>query len=171
MRQYLNTPLASVMHKAQAGQLPLFAWTLGLPAEEFRQMAHHWFPDWNDFSDLPDNWFETQLAHTPKTFFQLVGLLVSYRATDHTPQEAQWVARAIAAACFGCQNLWQDLGMTGRADLAKLMHAYFPRLAARNPAGTPWKPFLFRELGNIIGQPGIRPPGCGRCREAVKCFG
>jgi len=169
-KQAVPPAFTGIMRNAQAGLLPLFAWTLGMPASGFRRMAKRWFPDWSDYSDLPDAWFDTQLEYTPKAFFQLVGLLISHRGQDSDSQEAMWVARAVAAACFGCRPLWQDLGLADEAELARLLQTYFPRLAARNPTAAHCKRFLFQELAQVLGKASVRPLACTRCRSVEECF-
>lgn len=81
------------------------------------------------------------------------------------------VAAAIAGASFGRQHLWQDLGLDGRADVTQLLEQHFPTLAARNVHQLKWKRFLYAELGQQLGQPGLRPPHCGGCDQHSLCFG
>ena len=38
----------------------------------------------------------------------------------------RWLAHAIAAACYGERELWEDLDLGGRDDLGRLLQKYFP---------------------------------------------
>jgi len=98
----------------------------------------------------------------------LVSLLWSYRATDDPL--ARWLSHAIAAACYGRQHLWQDLGFNSRDDVSRLIGQWFPRLFNLNTQNLKWKRFLFEQLGRKQGKPGLRPPFCHGCDSYRLCF-
>jgi len=56
------------------------------------------------------------------------------------------VQHAIAAACYGERELWEDLDLGGRDDLGQLLQQYFPPLHARLRNGHNWKQVLLTEF-------------------------
>lgn len=137
--------------------------TLGLSADEFHELLHE---DVQYLSPrLPPELLGTWL---PEQFMPLVSLLWSYRATDDPL--ARWLSHAIAAACYGRQHLWQDLGFNSRDDVSRLIGQWFPRLFNLNTQNLKWKRFLFEQLGRKQGKPGLRPPFCHGCDSYRLCF-
>lgn len=155
--------MAQVIRSAHLGDLPLFAATLGLTADEFQELLHD---DVQFLSPrLPPELLDAWL---PEQFLPLVSLLWSYRASDD--RLARWLSHALAAACYGRQHLWQDLGFNSRDDVSRLIGQWFPGLARLNNRDLKWKRFLFEQLGKRQGQPGLRPPACGDCDSYRTCF-
>lgn len=155
--------IAQVVRAGHKGELPLFAATLGLSADEFHELLHE---DVQYLSPrLPPELLGTWL---PEQFMPLVSLLWSYRATDDPL--ARWLSHAIAAACYGRQHLWQDLGFNSRDDVSRLIGQWFPRLFNLNTQNLKWKRFLFEQLGRKQGKPGLRPPFCHGCDSYRLCF-
>lgn len=81
------------------------------------------------------------------------------------------LAEAVARACMGNDHLWHDLGLPSRTVLSELLHALFPRLAARNVKQMRWKKFFYRELCAQVGIRACRAPSCGVCTHYGDCFG
>lgn len=152
-----------VIRAGHAGDLPLFAATLGLPALQFRGLLR---PECRNLApDLPDALLARWL---PAHFEALVALLWEHRGGDQAV--IRCLARAIAAACFGERHLWQDMGFGMRGELSALVAQCFPRLHARNTTDLKWKRLLFTLLGERLGMPGLLPPACPRCASFQACF-
>lgn len=162
--------LRGTLRNAQDGEIPLFAWTLGMAQNAYQAMLAECLPDLAAAEPLTTQQ-HTQLGHnTPADFALLVDLIHTHRNTALDPQHTQWLARTLAAACFGSRHLWEDLGLSGREDVSALFQHYFPTLYTLNIQDLKWKNFLFRELGLQRGQPGMRPPTCERCQNYPLCF-
>jgi nitrogen fixation protein NifQ len=162
--------IAGVMRNAQNGELPLFAWTLGLPQWELQQMVTTLFPELGPLEPLRERDYAILAHPTPPEFQQMADFLFAHRGVALDRRSAHWLARAIAAAVLGERHLWQDLELSGRPELSKLLERYFPTLHARNTSHLKWKRFLFAELGTTRGIVDMRPPGCGKCAQFTVCF-
>lgn len=161
-RQALRA-IAQVIRNAHQGDLPLFAATLGLPADEFQELLHE------DLRFLVPQVPSALLRDwLPERFMPLAALLWSYRVTDESL--ARWLSHAIAAACYGRQHLWQDLGFRSRDDVSRLIAQWFPRLFQLNTRDLKWKRFLFEQLGQRHGVPDLKPPHCEGCDSYPACF-
>lgn len=100
---------------------------------------------------------------------QLHELLMAQRAVAdelHT-QLAGW----FSSACLGGHHLWQDLGLSGRPEVSRLMRLAFPTLFALNTHDLRWKRHLFLCLGQSLGQADLRPPKCDHCGDFDACMG
>lgn len=155
--------IAHVIRAAHSGDLPLFAATLGMAPSEFQPLLHpdiqHLAPSFP--AELLNGWL-------PQQFKSLVAMLAAHRVNNEPL--AAWLGSAIAAACYGEQHLWQDLGLDSRDDVSKLMAQWFPGLFVLNTLDVKWKRFMFEELGKQLGTPGLRPPECSRCDSFCICF-
>ena len=155
--------MAQVLRAAHRGDLPLFASTLGLKADEFQELLRE---DVQVLSpNLPSNLLGARL---PAQFTPLVSLLWSYRVTDDALD--RWLSHAIAAVCYGRQHLWQDLGFNSRDDVSRLIGQWFPQLFDLNTQNLKWKRFLFEQLGKRQGMPELKPPSCVDCDSYLLCF-
>lgn len=96
-------------------------------------------------------------------------LLLDHR-TAGRPEE-EWLAAIVARRCQEANHLWQDLGLTGRADLGALMRRHFAPLAARNDRDMKWKKFFYRQLCGQEGVPICKSPVCDACDDFGLCFG
>ncbi|MFZ6873915.1 nitrogen fixation protein NifQ [Undibacterium sp. Di27W] len=172
---YLHIAIAGVLRHAQEGELPLFAWTLGLPQQELRVMLASGFPepgmaDARILMNLSDDQYHALLQAAPVEFMQLKQLLLDHQSVSVNTQHASWLASAIAAASFGSRHLWQDLGVPGREAVSALMREYFTELFLANTQNLKWKRFLFAELGRRQGKYDLRPPKCTHCDDFHVCF-
>ncbi len=155
----------SVIRGGNNGDLPLFAATLGLPRREFSaplddpSQLHVQISQIH--TDLLNDWL-------PDDFLLLVKMLWDHRASDRRLD--QRLTLALAAACFGRQHLWQDLGLRGRMDVSSLVSHWFPTLFVLNTHDLKWKHFFFQALGRRLGKPDLRPPGCDGCDDEQSCF-
>lgn len=158
---------AGVLRHAREGDLPLFAWTLGLHHNAWLTMLNRYFPALKALQPAAHAAIEKT---TPEIFRQLAALLFDQRSKAVDAARADGLARVLAAACLGNRHLWMDLGLQGRADVSVLLSAWFPALHAKNVHNLKWKRFLFAELAAQRGIPEIVPPDCSRCDEFPICF-
>lgn len=166
----LTRAIAGVLRHAQEGELPLFAWTLGLPQPALLELLVDCFPELEPLQTMPSPHYQTLLDTVPADFAALVELLLAHRTPGADARQADWLARAIAAAGFGGRHLWADLGLTGRDEVSGLIERYFQPLFERNTRNLKWKRFIFAELGAWQGREGLRPPGCRYCEQFGQCF-
>lgn len=166
----LPRAIAGVMRNAQQGELPLFAWTLGLSQPQLLRMFECCFPEVGMLEPMPRRAYAVLADTVPQTFGQLVDLLLAHREPSADPAYCDWLARAVAAACFGDRHLWEDLGLDGRNAVSCLLEQYFRPLYLRNTQDLRWKRFLFAELGAAHGKTDYHPPGCSRCDQQARCF-
>lgn len=96
-------------------------------------------------------------------------LLLDHRA-GRSPSEL-WVANIVATACAGRDHLWQDLGLTNRDQLSRLMGGNFPHLARQNTGDMKWKKFIYKQFCARDGIFLCPAPSCGACADHAKCFG
>ena len=92
-------------------------------------------------------------------------------ATRAGAAEAAWLAAMVARRSLRTGHLWQDLGLTSRADLSGLLTRHFAPLAARNVRDMKWKKFFYRELCQLEGINLCKSPICDDCSDFAACFG
>lgn len=119
-------------------------------------------------SSLPDPWREPDAQAHPH-LAPLTQLLLDARA-DHDGAHAT-LARCLACACMGSHHLWQDLGLSGRPEVSRLMLLAFPAIHAANGRHLRWKRHLFILLGERLGVADLLPPRCSACEDAPACLG
>jgi len=163
--------VAGVLRNALSGELSLFAATLGFDRHEFRALAAACLAGAEPEREWETTAYALCASQAPALFAPLTELLLAQRAPGLAERPARWLAHALAAASFGSRHLWQDLGLSGRAEVSRLMQLCFPALAQQNTADLKWKRFLFLALGEQLGRPGLMPPHCTRCDEYAACFG
>ncbi|WP_296751596.1 nitrogen fixation protein NifQ [Thiobacillus sp.] len=163
--------IAGVLRNAEAGELPLFAATLGFDRLEFNALVETLQPGARlSMPDLGEG-YALCAVQEPELFDPLARMLWEQRAPDLSERRARWLAHAVAAASFGHRHLWQDLGLAGRAETTALLDLHFPALAARNTADLKWKRYLFLALGERLGLDDLQPPGCAGCDSHSSCYG
>lgn len=165
----LTRAISGVLAGAQDGELPLFAWTLGMPQRELLDMVQRCFPELDELEPGDTSDYERILKTVPDDFHAMVDMLVQSPSTVDGSPERAWLARAIAAASFGERHLWEDLGLFSREDVTSLLTQHFPDLVQRNTRGMKWKRFLFQELSRALNRPDLMPPGCAQCEEFHSC--
>ena len=99
----------------------------------------------------------------------LRALLLDHRSRGLIEEE--WLAHIVARRSLAANHLWQDLGLTGRADLSGLMRRHFGPLAAANGDDMKWKKFFYRELCRREGIVVCKSPRCEDCVDSIVCFG
>jgi nitrogen fixation protein NifQ len=100
---------------------------------------------------------------------QLRALFDRYRADASL--ETGWLVSMLARRCMSPNHLWQDLGLSSRGDLNRLMRERFPALAARNAQNMKWKKFFYRCLCEMEGFSLCAAPSCAECSDYAACFG
>ncbi|ADU72671.1 nitrogen fixation protein NifQ [Pantoea sp. At-9b] len=118
---------------------------------------------------------DTQMRH------QLMSELIATRS-DEQQQLTLWLAEymqpdaepmhcIIASVSLAFNHLWEDLGLSSRAELRQLMSDCFPELVVMNDKNMRWKKFFYRQRclhaqGELI----CRSPSCDECCERQVCF-
>lgn len=166
----LDRAIIGVLRHAQEGDLPLFAWTLGLTQTAYRQMLAQRFPELRALTPIPEAQYLALLQAVPADFYPLRNMLMMHRSATADKQQADWLARALAIACQGGRHLWQDLGLQGRDEVSRLLQDYFAPLAERNIHHLKWKKWIYQELGQHLGQKNLQAPQCRRCPDYSICF-
>lgn len=92
-------------------------------------------------------------------------------ATHPGSSQAVWLAAMVARRSLCTDHLWQDLGLTSRADLSGLMRRHFGPLAARNDRDMKWKKFFYRQMCEAEGMSICKSPSCDTCTDFAVCFG
>jgi nitrogen fixation protein NifQ len=157
-----NRSLFASMLAGQSAGFGCLSKTLGLDADRHQQLLFEYFPD-------------EQLHYTARAEIpipekeDLLKLLLEHRALEHHSEI--WIAEIVASACAGRDHLWQDLGLTHRDELSKLMWVNFPELARANSADMKWKKFLYRQFCSREGIYVCPAPSCGECKDYAQCFG
>lgn len=166
----LRRCVSGVMRHAEAGELPLYTWTLGLAQEDLCQLLAYCFPELAELERIPEPQYEAIRLTAAPQLHQLVQLLLSLRSLDADASATFWAAHVVSAAASGSRHLWQDLGLGGREDVTALLQYYFAPFCARNTAHLKWKRFLFQQLA--LEQPSSAPhkPDCTQCEQHAVCF-
>ena len=109
-----------------------------------------------------------QLSSTKrKSSFALCSIAIA----STTSLETGWLVSMLARRCMSPNHLWQDLGLSSRGDLNRLMRERFPALAARNTQNMKWKKFFYRCLCEMEGFSLCAAPSCAECSDYTACFG
>lgn len=138
---------------------------LGLSIGMMNEMGRRYFPNAPELAGESVDGSPPQGLEEPDLRALLLG-----HATTASP-ETQWLAHIIARRAMEPNHLWQDLGLTHRGDLGRLMQRHFAPLAALNDRDMKWKKFFYRQL---CGQEGIaicKSPVCDLCSDVKECFG
>ena len=166
----LSRAILGVLRNAQDGELPLYAWTLGLPQQTLLQVLAACAPELGCMEALADAQYQLLLSQRPPLHGALLDMLLANRSAAEDPQHGRWLAHAVAVASLGSRHLWQDMGLAGRHELNQLLQYYLYPLYARNQADIKWKRFLYAELGEQLGRPDLKPPECGRDHTHAVCL-
>lgn len=97
--------------------------------------------------------------------------LLTANATRPGDEAAEWLAAMVARRSLRPDHLWQDLGLSCRADLSGLLHRHFAPLAARNTRDMKWKKFFYRQMCEDEGILVCKSPVCDTCVDVALCFG
>lgn len=166
----LSHSLIAVLRGAQEGDLPLFAWTLGLSQPHLLNLLSERLPELDALEPMIDTQYDVFLKNVPTEFNELFDLLRSKRSKSVSKKDGELLSRIITAACFGNRRLWQDMGLSSRDEISELIATVFPQLYQNNSHNLKWKRFLFSELARSKGVAELRPPGCPYCDQYLICF-
>ncbi|WP_158613530.1 nitrogen fixation protein NifQ [Aquitalea sp. FJL05] len=166
----LTRAVLGVLRNAQDGELPLYAWTLGLPQQAVLEVLATCAPELGSMEALTDVQYQQLLSLQPPLHTALLDMLLANRSAAENAQHSSWLAHVVAVASLGSRHLWEDMGLSGRHELNQLLQYYLYPLYARNQADIKWKRFLYAELGEQLGLPQLKPPQCGRCQEHAACL-
>lgn len=166
----IRAAITGVLRNAQEGELPLFAWALGMTQPAFIAMLRECFPEIEELEMLPDHQYQGLMATIPEDFLMVKNLLLDLCSTKKNAKHVDWLASAVAAACQGSRHLWQDLGLSNRDEVSALLQEYFEPLYILNIQNLKWKRFIYTQLGMRLGKPDLQPPKCRQCDQFNLCF-
>lgn len=152
--------------RAESG--PSLAVGLGLSAEALAVLVGSFFPHAPDLLTGLDPAIDGSEAITADEE-RLRALLLENRSLGTI--EETCLAHIIARRALEPHLLWQDLGLSSRADLSLLLIRHFAPLAARNIRDMRWKPFFWREIEALAGHDCRTGGKCRRCSHQRDCFG
>lgn len=167
--QLLSRAMLGVLRNAQDGELPLYAWTLGLSQSDLLAALAACAPELGCMEALADAQYQLLLSQRPPLHSALLDMLLANRSAAENPQHGRWLSHALAVASLGSRHLWQDMGLAGRHELNQLLQYYLYPLYVRNQGDAKWKHFLYAELGEQLGRPGLKPPECHSNQERTVC--
>ena len=96
-------------------------------------------------------------------------MLASYGAGRGA--ESGWLAAIVARRAMGDDHLWQDMGLSNRGEVSRLLARHFPALHAANVKNMRWKKFFYRRLCELDGFSLCAAPHCSVCADFASCFG
>ena len=165
VRHVLACPLA--LAQGEAGRK--LDQALGLSAADITTLLLTYFPHAAAF--LAERFSFDGQGDAPASIEEpdLRDLLLQHRSRPGA--EAVWMAHIIARRSLESNHLWQDLGLTGRADLSRLMREFFAPLADANQRDMKWKKFFYRTLCQMEGMSICKSPVCDSCADFAICFG
>ncbi len=85
--------------------------------------------------------------------------------------ESAWLATIVARRAMGDDHLWQDMGLSNRGEVSRLLARHFPALHAANVKNMRWKKFFYRRLCELDGFSLCAAPHCSVCADFASCFG
>lgn len=145
----LRNLVAKVRHLAEEGDIPLFVWTLGLPQFALRRMLEECQLPSATLINMDNEGYARIEQFIPQSFNDLRLMLFQHRTRLVDTVHADYLSRALAGACFGSQQLWQDLGFAGEEELASFMATFFAPLAQRHKHCRHWKRQLLKDLHSL----------------------
>ncbi|MFC0168554.1 nitrogen fixation protein NifQ [Pseudoduganella danionis] len=166
----LGRAVHGVMGHAQAGDLPLSAWTLSLPQEELCELLSFCFPELDDLERMPAQQYDTLMRQASWEQRQLVQLLLAQCTIPVVERHAYWAAHVVAAAAQGSRHLWEDMGLGGREEVSTLLQYFFAPFCEKNIAHLKWKRFMFDQLALMHPDVRVRKPDCTLCEQQRACF-
>lgn len=162
--------LSGVLERAGSGQLPRFAQWLGLPPDAFRRMLDQCFPGAAAAGWEPDA-PAIEATRLPCEFPDLVDMLLDGLSPGSGAEAGRWAAHALACGCFGGGHLWEDMGLSGRDDVATLLRQCFAPVFVANTADMKWKKFFYRRVCARLDLQPCPEPSCDRCEHYAQCHG
>ncbi|GLR45997.1 iron-molybdenum cofactor biosynthesis protein NifQ [Mesorhizobium amorphae] len=157
--------LSRALEEVEAGEATLTGAT-GLSRAELRDVLP------GSFTAVPINAFAADKVGEPEPDPEeelLRGLLQAHARPGD--QASVCFARIIARRAMRRKHLWQDLGLSNRAELSRLLATHFPTLAAGNTQNMKWKKYFYRKLCEAEGFSLCTAPSCRECNDFESCFG
>lgn len=142
----LRSLVAHVRLLAEEGDLPLFVWTLGLPKEALCRMLEEFHLPSSALSTMTSAGFARIECLVPKVYHDLRLMLFQNRTRLVDAILADYLSRALAGACFGNRQLWEDLGLANDEELTSFIATFFVPLQLRHKRCHHWKRQFFRDL-------------------------
>lgn len=146
------------------GDRPLAA-SLGLSGAALGALFAAYFPEETELLAVAGEDAGPDALEEPDLRALLIG-----HGSRGAPEEA-WLAAIVARRSLGANHLWQDLGLSGRGDLSRLLDRHFHPIAVRNTGDMKWKKFFYRELCQLDGALVCKAPNCAVCDDVSLCFG
>ena len=140
---------------------------LGLSGSDLSALVAAHFGGLQDWEGLCARGAEAETTGEEES--DLIRLFLDHRAIG-APEE-KWFAAILAHAAQRANHLWQDLGLTGREDVARLIERHFPTLKALNHRDMKWKKFLYKQLCEREDIHLCKAPNCDVCSDFADCFG
>lgn len=159
--------LASAIASGFAPPDTLLTDTLALSLTDLKFLLARMFPHTLSLLDVHPSWRGPRVDADEEP--ALRALLHDNRTPGGDPDMARWLARIIARRSLGGRHLWEDMGLTSRAELGRLMARHFRPLSERNP-GMRWKKFFYRALCEQEGVLLCKSPNCAVCEDYALCF-
>ncbi len=135
--------LRGVMRRAENGDLPLFARTLGLPPEQYCTMMAHYFPEYPAGDELLPPSYALLQACRPDDFSSVLANVLNDSLELDQQQPQLWLAHAVASAAYGEQVLWQSMELANVHQLHQLLLYYFPQCDVIKQGVSSWQVSLF----------------------------
>ncbi len=141
--------------------------TLALSLPDLTRLVMRYFPHAEPLLDVHPRW----AAQREDEFEEpaLRDLLYTHRSPGTDADHGRWLARIIARRSLGSRHLWEDMGLTNRAEISRVMQRHFAPLAAQNP-GMRWKKLFYRTLCEQEGVLLCKAPNCADCEDYHLCF-
>lgn len=140
---------------------------LGLAAEELAALVGEFFPHAPSLLAGLDPATDGSYPQTSDEA-SLRALLLANRSLGVV--EEAWLAHILARRALSPHPLWQDMGLSARADLSLALVHHFAPLAGRNHQAMRWKPFFWREIEAAGGLDCRAAAKCQSCRSYQACF-
>ncbi|MCK6412806.1 MAG: nitrogen fixation protein NifQ [Azonexus sp.] len=145
----LRNIVAHVRQSSEEGDLPLFAWTLGLPRESLLRMQEECRLPGAALEAMDGREYERIERLVPSSFHDLRRLFFEHRTRLIDIVHSDYLSRALAAACFGSRPLWADLGLRDDKELNSFIATFFIPLAIRHKQCRHWKRQLLSDLHHL----------------------
>lgn len=149
-----------------AGRSGALGHSLALGRAQLTRLFDRWAPEAHALIDLAE---EPEAIGLDDEEEQIRQLLERFRGD--ASEETGWLASIMTKRAMSPRHLWQDLGLSQRDELGRLMRERFPRLAERNVNHMKWKKFFYRSLCEMEGFVLCAAPTCRECSDFHDCFG
>jgi nitrogen fixation protein NifQ len=143
-----------------------FTDALGISGSALRRIIERYFPGTLEGLELLKLDVEPAVNEDEKCLRELL-----WRFRTASSPVNSLLSILIARRATRPNHLWQDLGLTNRGELSKLMLHHFTALARRNDQDMKWKKFFYRMICGDDGFSMCVAPSCSECDDFDGCFG